>query len=419
MAAAAAMSACGGGGSGGSLSIAEARSDSERSSKPDVSEADLDELVRGNSAFAFDLYRLLSEGDDNLFLSPYSISAALAMTYAGARGDTEQEMADALSFSLPQDRLHAGFNALDLALSEQPDLRESQAGDAFQLNIANAMWGEQTYEFLPEFLDTLAENYGAGLRLVDFVRNYEQARETINAWVSDQTEERIPELLPEGVLDMYTRRVLPDAIYFKASWLFPFDRELTADSAFHLLDGSDAQTPMMHRDERSGYGEANGVEVVPLRYEGFGYAMYAILPPEGGFEAFEASLDADKIDAIVDSVGDAFVDLTMPKFEFDSSFDLPGALKELGMQSAFDPLAANLSGIDGSEELYISAVVHKAFVAVDEEGTEAAAATGVVTSVTSSPPHVEVALDRPFLFLIRHQDTGTILFLGRVLDPTA
>ncbi|MEX0785174.1 MAG: serpin family protein [Dehalococcoidia bacterium] len=414
--AATALAACGGAG-GPAAAIVEARSDKERIADPQVSDADLSELVRGNSTFAFDLYRLLSAGDGNLFLSPYSISAALAMTYTGARGETELEMAQALSFLLPQSSLHSAFNALDLALTAEPELTEEQTGDPLQISIANAIWGEQTYEFLPAFLDTLAENYGAGLQLLDFIGNYEAARRTINAWVSDQTEERIPELLEEGTLDDLTRLVLTNAIYFKASWLRPFPTEGTRDGAFHLLDGSEVQTPMMHLNDRMGYGEVDGVEVVPLPYEGGAYAMYALLPPEGEFATFEASLDAERVDSIIDGIGDAMVDLTMPRFEFDSSFDLPETLKELGMVSAFGE--ADFSGMDGTRNLYITDVVHKAFVAVDEEGTEAAAATGVVVGDVSAPEQVELALDRPFLFLIRHIDTGTILFLGRVLDPTA
>lgn len=416
--AAAAATACGGDAPPGpAASIVEARSDKERIADPQVSDAGLAEQVRGNSTFAFDLYRLLSEGDGNLFLSPYSISAALAMTYAGARGETEQEMADALSFLLPQAGLHPAFNALDLALTAEPELSEDQTGDPMQISIANAIWGERTYEFLPDYLNTLAENYGAGLQLLDFINDYEAARRTINAWVSDQTEERIPELLAEGTLDDLTRLVLTNAIYFKASWLYPFPTEDTEDGTFHLLDGSEVIAPMMHLDERIGYGEVDGVQVVPLFYEGGNYAMYVLLPPEGEFETFEAGLDAERVDSIIEGIGDAQVDLTMPRFEFDSSFDLPETLKELGMVSAFGD--ADFSGMDGTRNLYITDVVHKAFVAVDEEGTEAAAATGVVVGDVSAPEVVELTLDRPFLFLIRHVDTGTILFLGRVLDPTA
>jgi serpin B len=414
------LAACAENESDSSGGIAKARSGKGRIVAPDLSDAELDELVHCNGAFAFDLYRLLSESDDNLFFSPYSISAALAMTYAGARGDTEREMAEALCFLLPQDRLHAGFNALDLALTEAPEPREDRTGDPFRLTIANAVWGEQQYEFLPEFLDTLAENYGAGLQLLDFTNSFERARETINAWASDETEGRIPELLSRGTIDSMTRLVLTDAIYFNASWFFPFPKEDTQDGAFHRLDGAEVQTPMMRISEELGYGETGGAQIVPLPYEGRAYAMYVILPPEAEFDAFEGRLDGATLDAMIGQIGPSLVHLTVPRFEFDSSFDLPEALKELGMVSAFSPFEADFSGMDGTRNLYISEVVHKAFVAIDEEGTEAAAATGVVGRTLSRPPRsATVVLDRPFLFLIRHVDTGTIIFLGRVLDPTA
>jgi serpin B len=275
-----AASACGDGGPPGAASIVEARSDKERIAEPNVTEADLAELVTGNTEFALDLYRLLSEEDGNLFFSPYSISAALAMTYAGARGDTESEMAGALSFLLTQDRLHPAFNALDLALTAEPELTEDQTGDPLEISIANALWAEQTYEFLPAFLDLLAENYDAGLNLVDFITAYEDARHTINAWVSDQTADRIPELLEEGTLNMDTRLVLTNAIYFRASWLNPFDAADTQDGAFHLLDGSEVQAPMMHLDERMPYANVAGTQVARVPYEGFSFSMYVILPPE-------------------------------------------------------------------------------------------------------------------------------------------
>ncbi len=414
-------SGCGGGGSStGDLlgSIAEARSDKERITDPDVAPADLDELVRGNSTFAFDLYHALRDEEGNLFFSPYSISAALAMTYAGARGGTEQEMADALSFFLPQEKLHPAFNALDLSLAQQEEPVEEEGGEVFQLSIANSVWGQKDFEFLAPFLDTLAEHYGAGLRLLDFINEPEQARETINAWVSDQTEERIPELIPQGVIDDLTRLVLTNAIYFNASWLVPFPEENTQEGTFRLLDGSEVQVPMMSLSEMLRYGEVDGVQAVRLPYTGGAFSAYVLAPPEGGFESFEAGLDAETLDAVIAGMDDAQLALTMPKFEFESSFDLNDTLSELGMPSAFTG-EADFSGMDGRRDLFISDVIHKAFVSVDEAGTEAAAATAVVMRLTAAPPGAEMVVDRPFLFLIRHDPTGTILFAGRVVDPTA
>jgi serpin B len=415
------LSSCGGNGTpaGGLVaSIAEARSDKERITEPDVSAGELDELVSGNSTFAFDLYRALRDPDGNLFFSPYSISAALAMTYAGARGETEQEMAETLSFILAQEKLHAAFNALDLELAEQQEPIGDEDGEAFQLSIANSVWGQKDFEFLAPFLDTLAEHYGAGLRLLDFVNEAEEARETINAWVSDQTEERIPELLPEGTIDALTRLVLTNAIYFNASWSFPFPEENTREGAFHLLDGTEVQAPMMRLDEMLRYGEVGGVQAARLPYTGGEFSAYVLVPAEGEFESFESSLDAATLDAIIAGLGERQVALTMPKFEFESSFDLNDTLIELGMPSAFDLGRADFSGMDGKRDLFISDVIHKSFVSVDEAGTEAAAATAVVMRLTASPERAELAVDRPFLFLIRHDPTGTILFAGRVLDPT-
>ena len=256
------------------------------------------------------------------------------------------------------------------------------------------------------------------MRLVDFQRDPEGVREVINGWVADQTNDRITELLPQGIIDTLTRLVLTNAVYFKASWVFPFPKENTADGPFHLLDGSTVQTPMMNFDKRTMYGEVDGVQAVELPYAGFQYSAYVVVPAEGEFEEFERTLDAEAVEAILDGLRDAQVKLTMPKFEFESSFNLNETLAALGMPSAFNPSEADFSGMDGTRELYISDVVHKAFVSVDEEGTEAAAATGVVMN-TSLPPPAELVVDRPFLFLIRHNQTGAILFVGRVLDPTA
>ncbi|TET81990.1 MAG: serpin family protein, partial [Anaerolineales bacterium] len=200
-----------------------AHSDVGRVISPRVGTADLKELVVGNTAFAFDLYQTLRGEEGNLFFSPYSISLALAMTYAGARGETEQQMADTLRFTLPQDRLHPAFNMVDLELSSRGEDVDEQLGEAFRLNIANSIWGQRGYDFLPEFLDVLALNYGAGLRLVDYVEAPEEARQIVNQWVSDQTEEKIKDLIPQGAIDSLTRLVLANAIYFNAGWFYPFE----------------------------------------------------------------------------------------------------------------------------------------------------------------------------------------------------
>ncbi len=398
------------------VKVAEAqslKSDKPRITSPDVTPEEVQELVRGNTAFAFDLYQTLQKGSGgNLFFSPYSISIALAMTYAGARGETEQEMARALHFTLPQSRLHPAFNSLDLALRGQAEQEEG-----FRLHIANALWGQRGYKFLREFLDTLAQNYGAGLMLLDFAGDPEGARKTINDWISDQTEGRIKELIPKGMIDFLTRLVLTNAIYFKAAWAEPFAKELTSDGTFHLLDGTKVTVPMMHQVTDLGYAEGEGYQAVELPYKGEKMAMVIILP-SGDFEAFEENLSAELVQKILQEMTYIPVDLTLPRFRVESDFRLAEALKAMGMPTAFVPDKADFSGMDGTHKLCISDVLHKAFVSVDEEGTEAAAATAVLMKVTAIRiTQAKVIVDRPFIFFIYDRQTGAILFLGRVLNP--
>jgi serpin B len=394
-------------------------SDKPRVTSPNVSEADLELLVEGNSAFAFDLYHALSEGDNNLFYSPYSISLALAMTYAGACGETAQQMADTLHFTLSQDRLHPAFNGLDIELSQRGEGAQGKDGEGFRLNIVNAIWGQKDYEFLTTFLDTLAENYGAGLRLLDFISAPEESRITINRWVSDQTEGRIEDLIPQGLIDTLTRLVLTNAIYFNAAWQYPFDEKMTEDGPFYLLQGGQVTVPMMKQTESFGYTEGDGYQAVELRYDGGELAMVVLLPQSGQFATFQETLDAQRVAAIIKALEPTRVALTMPQFEFESDFSLKEALTAMGMPVAFSS-DADFSGMTGNRDLFISDVVHKAFVSVDEAGTEAAAATAVVMVMTAVPGvPVQLTIDRPFIFLIRDIETGAILFVGRVLNPGA
>ena len=403
---------CGAGVEGAGL----VKSDKERVASPNVAPPDLTDLVGGNSAFAFDLYQALSKEGGNLFYSPYSISVALAMTYAGARDETERQMADTLHFILPQDHLHPTFNSLDLELASRGEGAKGKDEKGFRLNIVNAIWGQKDYKFLANFLDVLAENYGAGLRLLDFRNAPEQSRITINDWVSDQTEGRIEDLIPQGVIDALTRLVLTNAIYFNAAWLNPFSEDATHDGTFHLLDGGEVTVPMMRQTESFGYAEGEGYQAVELLYDGGELSMVILLPEVGQFEAFEGSLDADHVDTITRDLAYRQVALTMPKFEFESDFSLAKTLAAMGMPVAFSE-AADFSGMTGPRDLAIAEILHKAFVSVDEAGTEAAAATAVVMKETAIPePPVEVTVDRPFVFLIRDIETGAILFVGRVVN---
>jgi serpin B len=394
-------------------------SDKERITSPDVDPSDQALLVEGNSAFTFELYQALKGEEGNLFYSPYSISLALAMTYAGARNETAEQMADILHFILEQDRLHPAFNWLDAELARRDESAEGKDGEGFRLNIVNAIWGQKDYEFLPDFLDVLADNYGAGLRILDFINETEKSRLIINDWVSNQTEGRIEDLIPPGEIDVLTRLVLTNAIYFNAAWEYPFDGNITAGGPFYLLDGGQVTVPMMKQTESFGYTKGKGYQAVELQYDGNELSMVILLPEAGQFQAFEEGLHAQQVDAIINDLQDTRVTLTMPKFEFDSEFRLNDTLAEMGMPIAFSG-DADFSGMTGNRELFISDVIHKAFVSVDEAGTEAAAATAVIMmrAAVSKPP-VEVTIDRPFIFLIRDIETGAILFVGRVMNPGA
>ena len=394
------------------------RSEKQRVTSPDVEEADLAELVVGNSAFAFDLYQAIREGNGNLFYSPYSISLALAMTYAGARGETEQQMANTLHFTLPQDRLHPAFNALDLELASRGEGAEGQDG-GFRLNIVNSIWGQTGYSFLPQFLDVLAESYGAALRLLDFVKAPEESRGIINDWVSDETEGTIEDLLPPDSITSDTVLVLTNAIYFNAAWSHPFDEELTRDGTFNLLDGGQVTVSMMEQTEFFGYAQGEGYQAVELPYDGEDLSMVILLPAAGRFEGFASALDAQRVASILKDTNPQEVHLTMPKFTYESGFRLKETLAAMGMPDAFLYGVADFSGMDGTRILFIDDVIHKAFVSVDEAGTEAAAATAVVVARAAPTPPKEVTIDRPFVFMIRDIETGAILFVGRVVNPSA
>jgi serpin B len=394
------------------------QSSMERIGAPDVDESDLAELSQANAAFALELYQVLRKDHENLFYSPYSISVALALAYAGARGETAQQMADAMHYTLSQERLHAAFNALDQALASRGEDAMGKDGEGFRLHVANAIWGQVDYSFLDAYLDVLALNYGAGLRLVDFVKAPEEARVTINDWVSEQTEGKIEDLIPAGAIDALTRLVLTNAIYFNAAWRMPFDEKLTEDGSFRLLDGSQATVPMMKQVESLGYAMGKGYQAVELPYDGNELSMVILVPDEGQFGAFEDALDADRLEAIVQDLRYVQVALSMPKFEIESSMSLADALAAMGMPVAFSD-DADFSGMTGSRDLTISDVVHKAFVSVDESGTEAAAATAVIMKLTAMPAEpIPVTIDRPFIFAIRDIQTGSLLFVGRVVDPS-
>jgi serpin B len=387
--------------------VRELRSDVEREMRPIVPLDSSRALVEGNSAFAVDLYRSVAARSGNVFCSPYSVSLAMALLYGGARGDTEQQIAEGMHFTLPQEDLHPAWNGLDLAL------QDPSRATGMSLEVVSSIWGANDLSIRDEYLDLLALDYGAGLGLLDFAGDPEGARATINAWVSDRTHGHIVDLLPATAVTDDTRFVLTSAIWFEGDWASPFEATETEDETFTRSDGSTVEVPMMSRLGGYAYTEGDDHQAIELPYEGRTASMVLVLPADLG--ALEQDLDAGALDAIVSSLEPAQVQLGVPRFSFESRFDLLNALGELGMTELDD-----LGGIS-SEPLLVDAAQHQAFVAVDEEGTEAAAATaigGAGAAAPSEDPIREMRLDRPFLFFIRDVATGTILFLGRVVDPS-
>ncbi len=289
------------------------------------------------------------------------------------------------------------------------------------VRTANSLWGQQDTVFEQIFLDTLAANYGAGMHLVDYKTAAEEARAAINEWVADETEDKITDLIPEGGLNALTRLVLVNAVYLDATWAAQFDPELTSEGQFTTLAGDPVAASMMFQSSSFPYASGNGWQAVELPYLRDELAMLVVVPGAGRFTEVESRLNGGLIDEVVGQLGmGPEVDLTMPKFEFRTQAGLSDALAGLGMPSAFDPASADFSGMTAQEALFISDVIHEAYIAVDEEGTEAAAATAVVMRATAAPVEtVELTIDRPFLFALRDRDTGALLFMGRVTDPTA
>jgi serpin B len=389
------------------------RSSKTRVESPDAPSADVDALVAGNTAFAADLYQQLRTEPGNLFYSPYSISSALGMTWAGARGQTESDMAKALHFTLPQAQHHPAVNALDLTLASRGQGAEGTDGQGFRLNIANALWGQVNYPFEAAFLDVLGLNYGAGMHVVNFKAQPAEAVELINTWVEKQTENRIKDILSPDAVNGMTRLVLTNAVYFNAAWRTPFDAANTSPGTFMAAAGS-VQVPMMHGSLEVPYGEGADYAAVELPYDGSELSMVLVLPND--LAAFESTLTGARLNEIVGSLSHHQVDTAMPTFQFESKFGLAKPLTDMGMGIAFSE-AADFSGINGQGGLLIQNVIHQSFVKVNEAGTEAAAATAVIVGTTSVPPPAKITLDKPFLFFIRDIQTKAILFVGRVADP--
>jgi len=372
------------------------------------------QMVQDNSAFALDLYGQLKQREKNLFFSPFSISAALAMTYAGAREKTASQMASALHFNQEPDQLHLSMGELISRLNAV------QKKSEVELSVANAIWAQRGYQFLDAFFRVIQQSYQADLNQVNFTAAADAARQAINRWVEEQTHQKIKDLIPPGVLNALTRLVLVNAIYFKGFWDTQFKAEDTQEMAFWLSAETNIKVPMMHQEHQYGYWENEWLQMLEMPYKDEALSLIVLLPKEKtGISVLEQKLTLENILRWQDQLQKQKIKLFFPKFKIEAQFNLGQTLSAMGMPDAFDPNKADFSAMIGKKELFISAVIHKAFVEVNEEGTEAAAATGVLIGVTSIPPPSPIfKADHPFVFFIRDNASGSIVFLGRVLDPS-
>jgi serine protease inhibitor len=373
-------------------------------------------LVEGNTAFALDLYGHLKNGPGNLFFSPYSISTALAMTYAGARGDTEKQMSRVLHFDSTQGRVHSSFGEL------QRQLKEAEKQQGIQLNIANALWAQKGHPFLPAFLNIARGEYQANVNQADFVTGAETARGEINQWVAQQTKDKIQDILPTGSVTEATRLVLANAIYFKGVWAKQFNKDETTSQPFHLTTSRQADVPLMHHLDEVRYMENSDFQAVELPYKTGQLSMVILLPRRlDGCGDLENQLSPTLLSSSLGQMKKQKVEIFLPRFQLESRFKLNDALAVMGMPDAFGA-TADFSGMDAARDLYISGVFHKAWGEVNEEGTEAAAATAVTIDKLAAmqpvrPPPIFRA-DHPFIFFIRDTRSGSLLFVGRLADPS-
>lgn len=374
--------------------------------------------AEANDAFAASLYGQLAGQQGNLFFSPNSIETALAMTCAGAKGETLQQMAVALGVSNGRDdvnwsAVHGRFGAFLKGLNAK---KAGAKPLGYQISVANALWGQKGFEFLPDFLKVVQDNYGAGLNDVDFKGDADGARKVINAWVEKATQEKIKDLLQPGVLSDQTRLVLTNAIYFKGQWQQQFDKKMTRQGPFHLTAAKEVKATMMHAEGFYGYMATDAFEAVQLMYQGRDLSMIILLPKEvDGLAAIEKGLTPKFLAKDLAHFESEELLVSLPKFTVTAEFELSKTLASMGMKDAFDADKADFSGMTGKKGLFLSAAVHKAFVDVNEAGTEAAASSAM--SAAGGVPS-QFTADHPFLFLIRHESSGTILFMGRVADPT-
>lgn len=389
-------------------------------------------IIDETTELAFSCYHELvaDQPGANRLYSPTSVLLALAMTYAGARGETKTQIRDVMGFPDDEEALHAAFEQLQREFARLHDLEEvdlsreydeSDDPHPFTLSIANTLWGQTGYPFRDAYLDVLADHYDGGLREIDFGADPAGARETINRWVADETNDRITNLLPKPAITPLTRFVIVNAVYFKANWKDPFSESSTRPAEFTAIDGTTHEVPMMKDKRTWRYAAVDGAEAVELPYVDDRIAMVVILPPEGKFEAYERSFDADAFATICRSLSKRFGIVRLPRFEFDSLFELEETFRAMGMVAPFDEANADFGAmIETGESVALDEVYHEASIDVDETGTEAAAATAVVgegVGAVFSDDEIRFVANRPFLFVIRDRETGAPLFVGRAVDP--
>ena len=389
------------------------------------------DLVSGQNSFVADFYRQLAkEEEGNLFYSPYSLYTAMGVVYAGAAGNTAAEFEDVMGIGAPPDQFHQNLNSLDLTLlndSVRPGGEDGEeAGSRPTLSVANGLWIQDGLEVLPGFLNTVTANYGIGLAQLDFRNSPDEAAAAINQWVDEATQSKIMQVISRDAITDDTSLVVTNAVYFKGDWEDQFEEEETTDQPFYLLDGQEVQVPMMFQVNNYGWQVDDGYQAVELPYKGNRFTMLVVMPDEGTFESLEESLTGERLQAITNNLGWGEVILRMPRFKLEHSFSAKEGLQALGITDAFEkgsadfrPIAERMNGVP-IEGIWIEDAVQKAFVEVNEEGSEAAAATAFSVGVEDSEPPqpIEITIDRPFIFLLRHSDTGAVLFMGRVLDPT-
>ncbi|MGB3342047.1 MAG: serpin family protein [bacterium] len=372
-------------------------------------------IIDANNQFAFELYAQFNEQskDLNTFYSPYSILTALTMTYEGARGQTAEEMQSVLHIPEIPDARRPNFASIYNEINKKDK--------AYKLSTANALWAQKDYCFLEEYTNSVEKYYGGKVTNLDFTGASEKSRQAINKWVEDQTNNKIKDLIPKGLLNADTRLVLTNAIYFKGTWVKQFDEKDTKEDDFRMSTGNTVKVPMMRltgNDAKFNYAETDEIQILEMPYSGEEISMLIILPKENDLASIEKSITLEKLSEWKNILNERRVDIFIPKFKFETKYFMAKALSDMGMDAAFGS-TADFSGMDGTRDLFMQNVIHQAFVEVNEEGTEAAAATGVVMGITSVGPMIPIfRADHPFIFIIQESETGNILFLGKVTDPS-